>query len=142
MFDESVAKIIAEVKTESKKEKDRLIKMLSNAKSVLAAGQNLDTRRQGQDKTWHDDSMVHQITNMKEDIKRLHMNFCPEFPNISFNSKYVARVDIDELIGTYTISREKYVIVQQSKKTKRRNMESNTNDQQIVGVKKTKHSDQ
>lgn len=77
--------------------------MLSKASSVLVAGKNLDKRRQEQDKTWQYYSMVFQITKMKEDIKRLHMKFCPEFPNISFNSENVARDDIRELLGTYTV---------------------------------------
>ncbi|CAC5424584.1 unnamed protein product [Mytilus coruscus] len=104
MVDKAVADMIAVVKEQSKKEKDKLMNMLSDAKSLLAAGQNLDQRRKGLVKTRQDGTMVQQMKNLKEEINKLRIKSLPEFPNISFSRKSVAEDDIRQLIGTYTIS--------------------------------------
>ncbi|CAG2216783.1 unnamed protein product [Mytilus edulis] len=105
MVDKSVAQMIALVKKQSKKEKDRLINMLSDAKSVLLVGQNLDRKRNELDKNRQDGSLVQKINNLKEEIDKLTINYLPEFPNISFSRKSVAEDDIRQLIGTFTISK-------------------------------------
>lgn len=104
MVDKSVAQMIAIVKVQSKKEKDKLTKMLSDAKSVLVAGHNLDKRRKDLDKTKQDGTMVQQIKTLKEEINKLPIVSFPEFPKISFNRKCVTEDDIKQLIGTYTLS--------------------------------------
>ncbi|XP_071144037.1 E3 ubiquitin-protein ligase TRIM71-like [Mytilus edulis] len=104
MVDKSIAQMIAVVKEQSKTEKNKLMNILSAAKSVLVAGQNLDKRRRDLDKTRPDESMVQQINTMKEEINRLHIDSLPEFPKISFDSKTVTEDDIRQLIGSYTIS--------------------------------------
>ncbi|XP_063406065.1 E3 ubiquitin-protein ligase TRIM71-like [Mytilus trossulus] len=105
LVDKSVAQMIVLVKTKSKKERDKLMNKLSDAKSVLAAGQTLDRRRQELDKTRQDGSLVQQINNLKKEIYKLHINSLPEFPIISFQQKSVTEDDIKQLIGTYTISK-------------------------------------
>ncbi|XP_063406009.1 E3 ubiquitin-protein ligase TRIM45-like [Mytilus trossulus] len=105
LVDKSVAQMIALVKKQSKNERDKLMNMLSDAKSVLAAGQTLDRRRHELDKTRQDGSLVQQINNLKEEINKLHITSLPEFPIISFIHKSVNEDDIRKLIGTYTISK-------------------------------------
>ncbi|XP_076082557.1 E3 ubiquitin-protein ligase TRIM71-like [Mytilus galloprovincialis] len=105
LVDKSVAQMIALVKEQSKKEKDKLMSMLSDAKSVLAAGQTLDRRKQELDKTRQEGSLVQQINNLKEEINKLHIQSLPEFPNISFKHKSVTEDDIKQLIGTDTFSK-------------------------------------
>ncbi|XP_071142873.1 E3 ubiquitin-protein ligase TRIM71-like [Mytilus edulis] len=104
MVDKYVAQMIALVKEQSKKEKDKLMNMLSDAKSVLVGGQTIDRKRNELDKTRQDGSLVQKINNLKEEIDKLHINPLPEFPNISFSRKSVAEDDIRQLIGTYNIS--------------------------------------
>ncbi|CAG2230028.1 unnamed protein product [Mytilus edulis] len=104
MVDKSVAQMIALVKEQSKKEKDKLMNMLSDAKSVLVGG-HLDIKRHELDKTRQDGSLVQKINNLKEEIDKLTINSLPEFPNISFSRKAVAEDDIRQLIGTFTISK-------------------------------------
>ncbi|XP_063406059.1 E3 ubiquitin-protein ligase TRIM71-like [Mytilus trossulus] len=104
MVDKSVAQMIALVKEQSKKEKDKLMNMLSDAKSVLVGGHNLDRKRHELDKTRQDGSLVQKINNLKEEIDKLHLNSLPEFRKISFSRKSVAEDDIRQLIGTYNIS--------------------------------------
>ncbi|VDI70557.1 WASH complex subunit 7 [Mytilus galloprovincialis] len=103
MVDKSVAEMIVLVKEQSKKEKEKLTIMLSDARSVLAAGQTLDRKRKALDKTRHDGGMVQKINTMTEEINKLKINSLLEFPNISFNRKSVAEDDIRRMIGTYTI---------------------------------------
>ncbi|VDI70556.1 Hypothetical predicted protein [Mytilus galloprovincialis] len=103
MVDKSVAQMIALVKEQSKKEKDKLINMLSDAKSVLVGGHTLDIKRHKLDKTRQDGSLVQKINNLKEEIDKLTINSLPEFPNISFSRQAVAEDDIRQLIGTFTI---------------------------------------
>ncbi|XP_063405984.1 transcription intermediary factor 1-beta-like [Mytilus trossulus] len=103
MVDKSVAQMIALVKEQSKKEKDKLMNMLSDAKSVLVGGHTLDRKRHELDKTRHDGRLVQKINNLKEEIDKLHFNSLPEFPKISFSRKSVAEDDIRQLIGTYNI---------------------------------------
>ncbi|VDI29176.1 Hypothetical predicted protein [Mytilus galloprovincialis] len=103
MVDETVAQMTALVKEQSKKEKDKLMNMLSDAKSVLVTGQTLDRKRKELDKTRQDGSLVQKINNLKEEIDKLTINSLPEFPNISFSRKAVAEDDIRQLIGTFTI---------------------------------------
>lgn len=103
MIDKGVAQMIALVKSKSTKEKDKIMKSLSAANSILVAGQNLDMRRHGLDKTRLDDIMVQQINEMKEEINKLHIDPLLEFPKISFHSKAVTEDDIRQLIGTYTL---------------------------------------
>ncbi|XP_071141957.1 E3 ubiquitin-protein ligase TRIM71-like [Mytilus edulis] len=105
MVDKSVSKMIALVKEQSTKEKDKLMKILSAAKSTLVVGQNLDRRRLDLDKARPDETMVQQINKMKEEINKLHIDSLPEFPKISFDSKAVTEDDIRQLIGSYTLSR-------------------------------------
>ncbi|XP_063407247.1 transcription intermediary factor 1-beta-like isoform X2 [Mytilus trossulus] len=105
LVDKFVAQMIALVKKQSKNERDKLMNMLSDAKSVLAAGHTLDRRRQELDKTRQDGSLVQEIDNLKEEINKLHISSLPEFPNISFKHKSVNEEDITQLIGTYTISK-------------------------------------
>ncbi|XP_063405995.1 transcription intermediary factor 1-beta-like [Mytilus trossulus] len=105
MVDKSVAQMIALVKEQSKKEKDKLMNMLSDAKSVLVGGQTLDRKSNELDKTRQDGSLVQKINNLKEEIDKLHINSLPGFPNISFSRKSVAEDDIRQLIGTYNISK-------------------------------------
>ncbi|XP_052086618.1 transcription intermediary factor 1-beta-like [Mytilus californianus] len=116
MLDKYVAEMIALVKEQSKKEKDKLIIMLSEAKSVLVAGQTLDRRRQELDKTRHDGTLVQKMKNLKEEINKLHLYSLPEFPNISFNPKSVAEDDIRQLIGTYTLSNCSPVLEKEEKR--------------------------
>ncbi|XP_063405979.1 uncharacterized protein LOC134689942 [Mytilus trossulus] len=104
MVDKAVAQMITLVKEQSKKEKDKLMNMLSSAKSVLVAGQALDRKRNELDKTRQDESLVQKINNLKEEISKLTIKSLPEFPNISFKRKSVAEDDIRQLIGTYNIS--------------------------------------
>ncbi|CAG2190850.1 unnamed protein product [Mytilus edulis] len=91
MVDKSVAQMIALVKEQSKKEKDKLMNMLQKENEL--------------DKTRQDGSLVQKINNLKEEIDKLHINSLPEFPNISFSRKSVAEDDIRQLIGTYNISK-------------------------------------
>ncbi|XP_071142876.1 E3 ubiquitin-protein ligase TRIM71-like [Mytilus edulis] len=105
MVDKSVAQMIALVKEQSKKEKDKLINMLSDAKSVLVGGHSLDKKRHELDKTGQDGNLVQKINNLKEEIDKLTINSLPEFPNISFSRKAVAEDDIRQLIGTFTVSK-------------------------------------
>ncbi|XP_071142870.1 E3 ubiquitin-protein ligase TRIM71-like isoform X1 [Mytilus edulis] len=105
MVDKSVAQMIALVKEQSKKEKDKLINILSDAKSVLVGGQTLDRKRNELDKTRQDGSLVQKINNLKDEIDKLHISSLPEFPKISFSRKSVAEGDIRQLIGTYNISK-------------------------------------
>ncbi|XP_063405975.1 E3 ubiquitin-protein ligase TRIM71-like [Mytilus trossulus] len=103
MVDEGVAQMIASVREQSKKEKDKLTNMLSEAKSVLAAGQNLDQRSKGLDKMRQDGTMVQQMKNMEEEINKLRIKHLPEFPNISLSRKSVSEDEIRQLIGIHTI---------------------------------------
>ncbi|VDI09243.1 Hypothetical predicted protein [Mytilus galloprovincialis] len=103
MVDKAVDQMITLVKEQSKKENDKLMNMLSDAKSVLADGQALDRKRNELDKTRQDESLVQKINNLKEEINKLHIHSLQEFPNISFNRKSVAENDIRQLIGTYDI---------------------------------------
>ncbi|XP_063405991.1 E3 ubiquitin-protein ligase TRIM71-like [Mytilus trossulus] len=104
LVDKSVAQMIALLKEQSKKEKEKLMNMLSDAKSALATGQNLDQRRKGLDKTRQDGTMVQQMQNLEAEINKLRIKSLPEFPKISLSRKSVAEDDIRHLIGTYTIS--------------------------------------
>ncbi|CAG2210563.1 unnamed protein product [Mytilus edulis] len=104
MVDKSVSTMIALVKEQSTKEKDKLMKILSAAKSTLVAGQNLDRRLDSLDKARQHETMVQQINKMKEEINKLHIDSLPEFPKISFDSKAVTEDDIRQLIGSYTLS--------------------------------------
>ncbi|XP_063405613.1 E3 ubiquitin-protein ligase TRIM71-like [Mytilus trossulus] len=104
MVDKAVAQMITLVKEQSKKEKEKLMIMLSDAKSVLDDGQALDRKRTELKKIRQDGSLVQKINNMKEEINKLKISSLPEFPNISFSRKSVAEDDIRQLIGTYTIS--------------------------------------
>ncbi|XP_071127192.1 uncharacterized protein [Mytilus edulis] len=97
--------MIVLVKTKSKNERDKLMNMLSDAKSVLVAGQTLDRRRQELDKTRQDGSLIQQTNNLKKEIDKLHINSLPEFPIISFQHKSVTEDDIKQLIGSYHISK-------------------------------------
>ncbi|CAG2210558.1 TIF1B [Mytilus edulis] len=103
MVDKSVFKMIALVREQSTKEKDKLMKILSAAKSTLVAGQNLDRRRKDLDKTRPDKTMVQQINKMKEEISKLDIDSLPEFPKISFDCKAVTEDDIRQLIGSNTL---------------------------------------
>ncbi|XP_071141922.1 E3 ubiquitin-protein ligase TRIM71-like [Mytilus edulis] len=105
MVDKSVAQMIALVKEQSKKEKDKLMNMLSDAKSVLVGGHSLDRKRHELDKTRQDGSLLQRINNLKNEIDKLHINSLPEYPKISFSRKSVAEGDIRQLIGTYNISK-------------------------------------
>ncbi|VDI29840.1 Hypothetical predicted protein [Mytilus galloprovincialis] len=104
MVDKSVSQMIALVKEQSTKEKDKLMNILSAAKSTLVAGQNLDRRRLDLDNARPDETMVQQINKMKEEISKLDIDSLPEFPKISFDSKAVTVDDIRQLIGSYTLS--------------------------------------
>ncbi|CAG2203309.1 unnamed protein product [Mytilus edulis] len=103
MVDTSVAQMIASIKEQSQTEKDKLINMLSDAKSVLAAGQKLDIRRHELAKTRHDGTLVQEMNNLKEEINKLQINDLPNFPKIVFNRKPVAEDDIMQLIGTFNL---------------------------------------
>ncbi|XP_063405832.1 E3 ubiquitin-protein ligase TRIM71-like [Mytilus trossulus] len=103
MVDESVANMIALVKEQTKREKDKLMNMLFDAKSVLAAGQNVDKRRTGLDKTRQDGTMVKQLQNLKREINKLRIKPLLEFPNISFSPKYLVEDNMRQLLGTYTL---------------------------------------
>ncbi|CAG2241612.1 unnamed protein product [Mytilus edulis] len=119
MIDKSVAQMIVLVKEQSKKEKDKLMKSLSSAKSVLVAGQNLDKRRRDLDKTRPDETMVQRINKMKEEINELHIESPPEFPKIAFEGKAVTEDDIRQLIGTYTFRYKGTADIPRSKITSR-----------------------
>ncbi|CAG2210554.1 unnamed protein product [Mytilus edulis] len=103
MVDKGVAQMIALVNSQSTKEKDKIMKSLSAAKSVLVAGQNIDRKRLDLDKTRPDETMVQKVNKMKEKIIKLHIDPLPEFPKISFNSKAVTEDDISKLIGSHTL---------------------------------------
>ncbi|XP_071141925.1 E3 ubiquitin-protein ligase TRIM71-like [Mytilus edulis] len=103
MVDSSVANMIDLVKEQSKQEKDKLMHMLYDAKSVLAAGQNFHQKRTALDKTRQDGTMVKQLQILKGEINKLRIKPLLEFPNISFSPKYLAEDDMRQLLGTYTL---------------------------------------
>ncbi|XP_071141929.1 transcription intermediary factor 1-beta-like [Mytilus edulis] len=103
MVDTSVAAMIALVKEQTKKEKDKLIKMLFDANSVLVAGHNLDKQRKELDKTRQDETTVQQMKKLTEEINKLYLDSPPELPKIYFNRKCVTEEEIKQLIGTYSL---------------------------------------
>ncbi|CAC5366314.1 unnamed protein product [Mytilus coruscus] len=102
MIDKSVAEMISLVKEQSEKEK-KLIKMMSDAESVLDAGLKLDKERLELDKIKQDKTMIQKIKHLQEEINKLQIDYLTEFPYIFYNRKSVTEDEIRQLIGTYTI---------------------------------------
>ncbi|XP_052096624.1 E3 ubiquitin-protein ligase TRIM71-like [Mytilus californianus] len=104
MVDKCVAQMIALVKDQSKKEKDKLKKIIADREMDLKAGSNLDKKIYELDKKRNDGKLLQSLQKLTDDIAKLTIEPVPEFPNIQYTAKPVTDNDIKQLFGIFKIS--------------------------------------
>ncbi|XP_052096347.1 protein wech-like [Mytilus californianus] len=103
MVDTCVAQMIASVKDQSRKEKDKLTKIIADTKIDLKAGGDLEKKKCELDKTRNDGKLLQSLQKLTDDITKLTIEPIPEFPNIQYTAKPVTDNDIKQLFGIFKI---------------------------------------
>ncbi|XP_052096610.1 E3 ubiquitin-protein ligase TRIM71-like [Mytilus californianus] len=104
MVDKCIAEMIASVKDQFRKEKDKLTKIIADTKMDLKTISDSDKKIYELDKTRNDGKLLQSLQKLTDDIEKLTIEPIPEFPNIQFTAKSATNNDIKQLFGTFKIS--------------------------------------
>ncbi|XP_063436155.1 E3 ubiquitin-protein ligase TRIM71-like [Mytilus trossulus] len=103
MVDKYISEKIASVKDQSRKERDKLTKLLDDTQMDLKAGLDLDKKMNELNKTRNDGKLLQSLQKLTDDIAKLTVKPIPEFPNIHSTAKSATDNDVKQLFGNYII---------------------------------------
>ncbi|CAG2213558.1 unnamed protein product [Mytilus edulis] len=104
MVDKCISEKIASVKDQSRKERDKLTKLLEDTQMDLKAGRDLDKKIHELNKTRNDGKLLQSLQKLTDYIAKLTVKPIPEFPNIQYTAKSATDNDVKQLFGNYIIS--------------------------------------
>ncbi|XP_063436120.1 E3 ubiquitin-protein ligase TRIM71-like [Mytilus trossulus] len=104
MVDKCISEKIASVKDQSRKERDKLTKLLEETQMYLKAGRDLDKKKQELNKTRNDGKLLQSLQKLTDDITKLKVKPTPAFPRIQYTAKSATDNDIKQLFGNCIIS--------------------------------------
>ncbi|XP_063436149.1 E3 ubiquitin-protein ligase TRIM71-like [Mytilus trossulus] len=104
MVDKCVAEMISTVNDQSRREKDKLTKIMADTRMDLKAGSNLDMQIDELDKIRNDGNLLQSLQKLTDDIAKLTIKPIPEFPNIRYTAKSATDNDVKQLFGNYILS--------------------------------------
>ncbi|XP_063436123.1 E3 ubiquitin-protein ligase TRIM71-like [Mytilus trossulus] len=103
MVDKCVAEMISSVNDQSRREKDKLTKIMADTRMDLKAGSNLDMQIDELDKIRNDGNLLQSLQKLTDDIAKLTIKPIPEFPNIRYTAKSATDNDVKQLFGNYIL---------------------------------------
>ncbi|XP_063436151.1 E3 ubiquitin-protein ligase TRIM71-like [Mytilus trossulus] len=104
MVDKCILEKFASVKDQSRKERDKLTKLLEDTQRDLKAGRELDKKIHELNKTRNDGKLLQSLQKLTDDIGKLTVKPIPEFPNVQYTAKSATDTDVEQLFGKYIIS--------------------------------------
>ncbi|VDI25840.1 Hypothetical predicted protein [Mytilus galloprovincialis] len=104
MVDKCVGEMIASVKDQSRKERDKLTQKMAVTKVDLKAGSDLDKNLYELYKTRNDGKLLQSLQTLTDDIANLTIEPLTEYPDVHHTAKSVTDHDILQLFGTFNIS--------------------------------------
>ncbi|XP_071140985.1 E3 ubiquitin-protein ligase TRIM71-like [Mytilus edulis] len=104
MVDKCISEKIASVKDQSRKERDKLTKLLEDTQMDLEAGRDLDKKIHELNNTGNDGKLLQSLQKLTDYIAKLTVKPIPEFPYIQYNAKSATDNDVKQLFGNYIIS--------------------------------------
>ncbi|XP_063436133.1 tripartite motif-containing protein 46-like [Mytilus trossulus] len=104
MVDKCVAEMISSVNDQSRREKDKLTKIMADTRMDLKAGSNLYMQIDELDKIRNDGNLLQSLQKLTDDIAKLTIKPMPEFPNIRYTAKSATDNDVKHLFGNYILS--------------------------------------
>ncbi|XP_063436134.1 uncharacterized protein DDB_G0279899-like [Mytilus trossulus] len=99
-----VAEMISSVNDQSRREKDKLTKIMADTRMDLKAGSNLNKQIDELDKIRNDGNLLQSLQKLTYDISKLTIKPIPEFPNIRYTAKSATDNDVKQLFGNYILS--------------------------------------
>ncbi|XP_063436142.1 transcription intermediary factor 1-beta-like [Mytilus trossulus] len=104
MVDKCVAEMISSVNDQSRREKDKLTKIMADTRMDLEAGSDLDKKIHELDKIRNDGKLLKSLQKLTDDIAKLTIKPIPEFPKIKYTAKSATYNDVKQLFGNCIIS--------------------------------------
>ncbi|XP_071140986.1 E3 ubiquitin-protein ligase TRIM71-like isoform X1 [Mytilus edulis] len=104
MVDKCVAEMISSVNDQSRREKDRLTKIMADTRMELETVSDLDKQIYKLDKMRNDGNLLKSLQKLSDDIAKLTIKPIPEFSNIKYTAKSATDNDVKQLFGNYIIS--------------------------------------
>ncbi|VDH93425.1 Hypothetical predicted protein [Mytilus galloprovincialis] len=103
MVDKCIGEMIASVKDQSRKERDKLIQKMAVTKVDLKAGSDLDKKLNELYKARNDGKLLQSLQTLTDDIANLTIEPLTEYPDVHHTAKSVTDHDILQLFGTFNI---------------------------------------
>ncbi|CAG2250842.1 unnamed protein product [Mytilus edulis] len=103
--DKCITQMVEAVKNQSRKERDKLSKIIADTKMNLKTGSDLDKKIHELNKTRNDGKLLQSLQKLAGDISKLSIEPLPEFPNIHYTYTVGPDTDNDikQLFGIFKI---------------------------------------
>ncbi|XP_063436124.1 probable E3 ubiquitin-protein ligase MID2 [Mytilus trossulus] len=107
MVDKCISEMIASVKDQSRKERNKLTNVFADTKANLKTGSDLDKKTDELNKTRNDGKLLQSLQQLTDKIAKLTVKPIPEFPKIKYTAKSATDNDVKQLFGNYIIRKDK-----------------------------------
>ena len=104
MVDRHVEKMIATLREKAQHEKEPLTKTLVDYKQQLEKAKEIEKREHKTQQSRDDASAIQHLKTLNDELSKLSVVPLPDLPSIKYSHKKVTDSDIDQLIGTYSLS--------------------------------------
>lgn len=101
--DKCIAEMIASVKDQSRKEKNKLTKQLADTEMDLKAGSVLIKNIYELEKTLNDEKLLQSLQKLADEIEKLTIQPIYEIPNVQHTAKSITDSDIQQLLRSFKI---------------------------------------
>ncbi|XP_063436138.1 E3 ubiquitin-protein ligase TRIM71-like [Mytilus trossulus] len=99
MVDKCISEKIASVKDQSRKERDKLTKLLEDTRMDLKAGRDIDKTIHELNKTRNDGKLLQSLQKLTDDIAKLTVKPTPKISRIQYTAKSATDNDIKQLFA-------------------------------------------
>ena len=104
MVDRHIKKVIATLREKTRHEKESLTKTLVDYKQQLEKAKEIEKREHKTQQSRDDASTIQHLKTLNDELSKLSVVPLPDLPSIKYSHKKVTDSDIDQLIGTYSLT--------------------------------------
>ena len=104
MVDRHIEKMIATLREKTRHEKESLTKTLVNYKQQLAKAKEIEKMEHKTQQSRDDASTIQHMKTLNGELSKLSFVPLPDLPFIKYSPKKVTDSNIDQLIGTYSLT--------------------------------------
>ena len=104
MVDRHIEKMIATLREKTRHEKESLTKTLVDYKQQLEKAKEIEKMEHKTQQSRDDASTIQHLKTLNDELSKLSVVPLPDLPSIKYSPKKVTDSDIDQLIGTYSLT--------------------------------------